>query len=678
MPETNPSRSKTAPTLRQRAETALQIAPPDITCMSADEVRTLVHELQVHQMEVKLQNEELLAAQAELARVNATLEQRVAERAGSLRESEARLRQVLEAGEVGMFELNLATGESNWNTVEFELLGIKPGDAPPGPETFFRFVHPDDAGPLHAKWDEALLTGQFDAEFRIVRADGDERWLAGKGRFFFEGREGEDAPDGGRRTARFLGVNHDITARKRAEESLTRSRLRLAGIVNAAMDAIISVDARMRVILFNEAAETMFGCPAAEAIGRSLDKFLPARFRGSHNAHIQRFGEAGVASRMMGNLRSVTGLTRDGGEFPAEASISQVNAGGQKIFTAILRDVTSRMRNEAVLRRQARLLHLSHDAILVWSTRGGIEYWNQGAMRLYGYDHGESMGREPREHLRSCCPTPWPQVESELRKSGAWEGMLRQTAKDGDEVVVSARMQIIAEEEDKGMVVLETNRDITDRQRLEEALLRAGEEERQRIGRDLHDGLGQEITAIALLNNLLQNSLKEKAMPEAAMAERLAELLKQAGSQVRRISHGLQPVPPDPDSLMTGIRTLVADASLVNGAECVLRCDGRVAVHNHESANHLYRIAQEAMQNALRHGKPGKVTVSLKRSGERVILEIQDDGAGFEPEKAGSQGIGLRTMRYRAEVIGGLLELIRPPEGGMVVRCSAPDPQPMP
>ena len=119
------------------------------------------------------------------------------------------------------------------------------------------------------------------------------------------------------------------------------------------MDAIISVDADQRVVLFNRAAEQVFRCPASEAIGGPLERFIPARFRAQHAGHMRCFGETGVTNRKLGNPGTVSGLRADGEEFPMEASISQIHLNGQHLYTVILRDITNRVREEATLRRQA-------------------------------------------------------------------------------------------------------------------------------------------------------------------------------------------------------------------------------------------------------------------------------------------------------------------------------------
>jgi len=144
---------------------------------------------------------------------------------------------------------------------------------------------------------------------------------------------------------------NDTTDRKRAEEALRESKERLAGIVSSAMDAIITVDEDQRIVLFNEAAERMFGCPAAEALGRPFNRFIPERFRDAHTELVRRFGETAGASHAM---RPLTALRADGAEFPIEAAISKVEVGGRKLYTLILRDITERKQAEAEREQLAR------------------------------------------------------------------------------------------------------------------------------------------------------------------------------------------------------------------------------------------------------------------------------------------------------------------------------------
>jgi PAS domain S-box-containing protein len=143
--------------------------------------------------------------------------------------------------------------------------------------------------------------------------------------------------------------------RRIPEQRLDESAKRFRGIIESAMDAIITVDERQRVLVFNVAAENIFKCSAAEAIGKPLDKFIPARFREAHRRHVEQFGQTGVTSRSMQKPGTLYGLRSDGEEFPLEATISQVESEGQRLYTVILRDITERKKAEEALLRSEKL-----------------------------------------------------------------------------------------------------------------------------------------------------------------------------------------------------------------------------------------------------------------------------------------------------------------------------------
>src|SRR5205085_9342747 len=182
----------------------------------------------------------------------------------------------------------------------------------------------------------------------------------------------------------------DITERKRAEEALRESQARLVGIVDSAMDAIITVDEEQRVLFFNRAAEKMFRCPAAEAIGQTLERFIPKRFRPTHSSHIHSFGQTGVTTRPMAGPRSVYGLRADGEEFPVEASISQVEAGGQKLYTVVMRDITEHVSAEERFRQ---VIEGSPIGKVMVNREGEIVLVNAHVEKLFGYGRDELLGR---------------------------------------------------------------------------------------------------------------------------------------------------------------------------------------------------------------------------------------------------------------------------------------------
>jgi PAS domain S-box-containing protein len=183
----------------------------------------------------------------------------------------------------------------------------------------------------------AILEGQCADEGWRIRKDGSRFWA----NVLITAIKDESGKLRG-----FSKVTRDLTRRRLETAAVEESQARVAGIVDAAMDAIISVNQHQTVVLFNRAAEKMFRCPVGTAIGQSLNMFIPARFRQHHRKHIRDFGKAGVTGRSMGALGALSGLRADGEEFPIEASISQLEVGGQKLYTVILRDITERKRAE--------------------------------------------------------------------------------------------------------------------------------------------------------------------------------------------------------------------------------------------------------------------------------------------------------------------------------------------
>jgi two-component system, cell cycle sensor histidine kinase and response regulator CckA len=189
----------------------------------------------------------------------------------------------------------------------------------------------------------------------------------------------------------------EITERIAAERALRTSEERIGGIIASTMDAIISLDGRQRIVVFNAAAEKMFQCRAVDALGELIDRFIPVRARNGHQNHINEFGATGVTSRQMGTLGKVVGLRTNGEEFPIEASISQLQVGPERLYTIILRDITERVRSEeALVRSQERYRRFFEDDITadyVATASGQILECNPAFVRIFGFaSHAEAVG----------------------------------------------------------------------------------------------------------------------------------------------------------------------------------------------------------------------------------------------------------------------------------------------
>jgi PAS domain S-box-containing protein len=195
-----------------------------------------------------------------------------------------------------------------------------------------------------------------------------------------------------------LSVIADITESKQIQEKLHESEDRLRGIVASAMDAIIAINEQQRIVLFNAAAEKVFGCTADEALGSGVDRFIPHRFRSEHEAHIQRLGESAVTTRAMGALSPLCGIRANGEEFPIEASISHIDTDGNTLFTIIIRDITERRRAEEALReseeRYRHLVDSSNDWVWEADADGVYTYAGRQCREILGYEPSELIGKK--------------------------------------------------------------------------------------------------------------------------------------------------------------------------------------------------------------------------------------------------------------------------------------------
>jgi formate hydrogenlyase transcriptional activator len=260
----------------------------------------------------------------------------------SLHESELRLRLAADSADAGLWTLEPVSGRI-WATEKTkELFGFAPTEEF-DLQKFLAIVHSEDLEAVRGTIAKAIQSGEDgNIEYRAIRPDGAIRWIATRGRR----RSGEfGEPD------QLMGVSIDVTERKQLEQVLQESNVRLTGIVTSAMDAIIAVDEDQHIVVFNAAAEKVFGCSAREAIGSPISRFIPQRFQADHREHIRKFGETGVTNRSMGTLDELWAVRSNGEEFPIEASISQVHAVGKRLYTVIIRDVTQSKRAQEELQK---------------------------------------------------------------------------------------------------------------------------------------------------------------------------------------------------------------------------------------------------------------------------------------------------------------------------------------
>jgi signal transduction histidine kinase len=221
--------------------------------------------------------------------------------------------------------------------------------------------------------------------------------------------------------------------------------------------------------------------------------------------------------------------------------------------------------------------------------------------------------------------------------------------------------------------ILGIARDITEHKRLEQALLDVSEREQRRIGQDLHDGLCQHLAGVSFMTKVLAQKLAAERQADADEAKKIAELVRQAAGAARTIAAGLHPVKMEAHGAMDALQELARLTGDMFKVECRFHCDPPVLIADNRKAVHLYRIAQEAIHNAVTHGKATHIQMTLtaiRRRGGKITFTVKDDGVGLPDPLPPTRGMGLDIMRHRAQAIGGALDIRRGTEGGTVLTCS--------
>ena len=348
------------------------------------------------------------------------------------------------------------------------------------------------------------------------------------------------------------------------------------------------------------------------------------------------------------------------------------------VLQRALRDIERERKlgaTEEALRREGgfttAVLDISGALMLVLDREERIVRFNRACQEMSGYTFDEVSGRHVWESLL-------PAEEVETLKSiyarlRAGENSIKNenhwTTKAGERRLIAWSRTVLRNPAGEVDYIIASGIDITDHRRLEQEVLRVSELERRSIGQDLHDGLGQHLAGIELLVQALEQKLPAKHKTDA---EKISQHVRDAIRQTRSLARGLSPVELDANGLMSALHELAGNIENMFRVSCRFHCRNPVLIADNAVATHLFRIAQEAVSNAVRHGHARAVMIELSAGGEDVQLTVSDNGGGLPPEHERGQGIGLRIMQYRAGMIGGTLALRAQPGGGTVVICSAP------
>jgi PAS domain S-box-containing protein len=541
-----------------------------------------------------------------------------------------------------------------------EQLGYEAQEFLEDPGFWASHIHPEDKLAVFARLAGLSKQGRLSLEYRFRHKDGTYRWMRDDVALV---KNSADRP------REIVGCWMDVTERRQAEEG----RAQLAAIVESSEDAIISRTLDDLIISWNLGAERLLGWSAAEIVGRSYSLLVPPKYVEDLRRTRQRIlrGE-GV------ECYETVRLTKNGRTVEVSCTNSPVKDDrGQVVgMASILRNITRQKWAEAASRQSEQALadfFAEAPLGLLWVARDGrILRANQALGALLGCYREELFGRQ----LAEFCADPEVVLAMILRmaqKQSLHDNLVRLQRKDRSLLHVLIDANGLWE---NGKLVHSRwfVRDVSRRVELEKEILAISDQERQQMGQDLHDDLCQQLTSIEFLTRALEQKLQANSRAESAQTKEIGQLTRRAISYTRELAYGMSPLELHSDGLAGALRDLALRTKAVFRIDCRFRGESLALIHDRPAQMNLYRIAQEAVRNAVRRGKARRIAIGLKSGKNRIVLSVRDNGAGIPIKLPKSKGLGLRIMGHRASVLGGSVLVRKSPKGGTTVVCSIPEP----
>ena len=469
-----------------------------------------------------------------------------------------------------------------------------------------------------------------------------------------------------------IGIMRDITERKRAEERLEKSERHFRALIEKSRDSIVILSAEGRITYANPPTEGIFGFALEELVG--TDAFFWIHPEDVQFA-IQRLQE--VIELPDASITSELRILCKVGQWKwiETTATNLLSDPAMQAIVLNVRDISERKQAEQESRRFEAIVESSIDGILSVDLEGKITSWNPGAQRIFGYSEKEMLGvafktLTPEDRRKQCDEF----FEDVRRGKPIRDCETVRLGRGGARIDVSLSLSPIQDRERRFVGVAVIVRDITERRSLEQEVLEIADFEKHRIGQDLHDDLCQHLVAISMIGNMLYADLAALGLPQAENAKQVTQMIRNAVDHARILAKGLSPLNIAEGGLMAALETLVAHTEQMFRVRCCFECPAEVHIQDKEVATHLYRIAQEALHNAVKHSDGSMVLVRLTSDSKAVEVSVSDDGIGLpDPQKrpAGG-GMGMHTMQYRAHMIGASLEIFHIEKGGTTVLCRLP------
>ena len=590
----------------------------------------------------------------------------------ALIESEGRYARAVRASEEGLWEWNIVQNQTYLSPRYKALLGFADNELPGDRELgFYARLHPDDFALVEAARKKNLAKFiPYSVEVRLRMKSGEYRWFCSRG---------QAQGDENGRPVLMTGTISDITERKVTEHALKQSEERFRAVFEQAAVGVGTIDIETdRFLEVNEQYCNLTGRTRKEMLRGSFVEMTHPDDLGANMGLHQKLKKGEISRYNLEKRYIWPDGTIVWGNVHATRIAS--NNGTSVRLLAVVENITERKIAEENYRRELSfsetLINQTSAIIVLFDHEGRMIYLNNATLKMLGYRRAELINK-----------TPWEagvmDAEEATRTRERLGRLMKGEANPPREVVLRGKggtlhyveFSSISTRAADGTAdrIIATGTDLTERHHLQREILKISEQEQTRIGHNLHDGVGQTMTGVASMMEAFEEELSGE---QQARAGRIRQFIQDAIHEVRQMSHSLSPTAVKNRGLVGALQLLADTIQTNHRTACLLEVDPTLHLDDPDRETHVYRIAQEAANNALRHGKAKSITLSLQKLGEHQCeLKIQDDGTGLVGKQKGDghgHGIGTRVMEYRAQCIGGTLAVTSVRRRGVTVTCRFP------
>ena len=471
----------------------------------------------------------------------------------------------------------------------------------------------------------------------------------------------------------YQAVGEDVTELKKIEVALRESEKKFRLLFEQSADAQLLIDGD-RIVDCNMAAMNLLGAGSKEQIFGKGPHELSPEIQPSGTPTDTRMSEI---LKFVYELDSISfewvHLSFDGRQVPVDATYTIIPIAGKLMIHAVLKDITLRKLAQQALRRSEQqyraLVETMSDGLMQGDEKGIITFVNDRFCEMVGYLKNEIIGR------------PVLEVISEDDRGNFWEEVrgkkhtlirsyeIALKDKSGAKISTIVSLRPLVDELNRFAGIVAVFTDISERKYLERQILEISMREQQRIGRDLHDDLGQILTGTGFLCESLIKKLGNKDLPEADEARSIFGLINEAKEHTRLLSRGLSPVEIDSGGIVAALERFARNVEGIYSVSCSLRCDAGLEINDSMVETQFHYIVLESVTNAIKHGKAKHIDIALQKKKGQVHLTIKDDGAGIPADVDLLKGMGLQIMQYRAHAVGAFILVTKNRGKGSTVTC---------